>query len=245
MDTHFPPVLRQLMGEERRSGDDYFDKATKEAAAICGRSQGASAAAKETEPINRKERARFSAAVKPAEEEALIAHACESGLWVEEKTFVDKYQSRKIGEGAEQKVFLAEDGVTVLKLNAAIYHYTWLDYFNRLLMHSFLFPATRYDLVGFTLDNGMLAAITRQQFAILDKGASREIIEHHLQTHGFVRIKNDDYYSAKLGVLLEDLHDENIFLYEEQNILFIDPVVYFETKDMNLGGNSVFIFPFK
>jgi len=111
-------------------------------------------------------------------------------------------------------------------------------------MHSFLFPATRYDLVGFTNESGVLAAITRQQFALLEMGAPRAVIEQHLQHEGFLRTKNDDYYSSELGVLLEDLHDENTFLDEQNNILFIDPVVYFEGTDSNFNGKMVFDFPF-
>lgn len=59
-----------------------------------------------------------------------------------------------------------------------------------------------------------------------------------------MRYKNDDYYNSNLGIVLEDLHDENIFENESGNILFIDPVIYFETKDMNLKDDAIFHFPF-
>jgi len=57
----------------------------------------------------------------------------------------------------------------------------------------------------------MLAVITQQTFAILDKGAPREKVEGYLNEHGFARTKNDDYYHPELGIILEDLHDENVF----------------------------------
>ncbi len=126
-----------------------------------------------------------------------------------------------------------------------VYHYTWLDYFNRILLHKFIFPSTRYSVVGFTEENGAFAAITRQPFTTFEKGASRKITEEYLLQQGFKRIKNDDYYNASSGVILEDLHDENIFEDGVGNILFIDPVIYFETKDMDLRGQHIFSFPFK
>ena len=117
--------------------------------------------------------------------------------------------------------------------------------FNPLLFHAFLFPATKYTTVGFTEDEGSFAVITQQPFAILSQGAPREIVENYLNNHGFTRTKNDDYYSKTIGVKLEDLHDENVFLDEEKNLLFIDPVIYFETLDWKLGGKLIFNFPFK
>ena len=56
-------------------------------------------------------------------------------------------------------------------------------------------------------------------------------------------MKNDDYYNSELGIILEDLHDENVFLLEGQ-LLFIDPVIYFETIEMGLAVNILFRFPF-
>lgn len=101
------------------------------------------------------------------------------------------YGHRYIGAGAEQKVFLKEDGHTVVKVNRGRFNGNWLEYFNRLLLHAFLFPATKYTTVGFTEVEDSFAVITEQPFAILDQGASREIVETFLSSHGFVRIKND------------------------------------------------------
>jgi hypothetical protein len=53
MEEHYPHILRRYMGEERDGSYAYYDKATKDAANICGASQGTSRAAKGTEPIGR------------------------------------------------------------------------------------------------------------------------------------------------------------------------------------------------
>jgi len=49
-----------------------------------------------------------------------------------------------IGEGAEQKVYLADDGRFVLKTNDTIFYASWQDYFISLLIHNTLFPSTAY-----------------------------------------------------------------------------------------------------
>ena len=244
MEEHYPQILRRYMGEERIGSYEYYDKATKDAADICGAGQGASKASKRSEPISREERSRYSGQVRPIEEASLRQWALENQLWVNGNDFLQQYHYRQIGAGAEQKVYLKEDGLTVIKLNTGRFHGNWLEYFNRLLFHAFLFPATKYTTVGFSEDEEVLAVITEQPFAILTQGAPRNIVEPYLMKQGFTRFKNDDYYSRSTSVKLEDLHDENVFLDDEGHLLFIDPVIYFETPDLKLNGEMIFRFPF-
>jgi hypothetical protein len=243
MDEHFPQIIRQWLGNQRSSDIDSIDSPTKQAANICGASQAASEAAKGTEPINRKERAQYNAAVRPLEEGALQVWSQSKGLWISEYDFMQKYATRQIGAGAEQKVYLHPNGCEVVKANIGTYHGNWLEFFNRLLCHAILFPATKYSTIGFTNVEQTFAVLIQQQFALLTEGAPRSIVEPYLNQHGFARTKNDDYYNSSLGIILEDLHDENVFLLEEQ-VLFIDPVIYFETMDMDLDKNILFRFPF-
>lgn len=243
MDKHFPQIIRQWLGNQRGANNESIDTPTKEAANICGASQAASEPAKGTEPINRKERTRYNAAVKPLEESALQVWSQSRGLWISEHDFMQQYTSRQIGAGAEQRVYLHPDGREVVKANTGTYHGNWLEFFNRLLCHAILFPATKYTTIGFTTVEQTFAVLMQQQFALLTEGAPRSIVEPYLKQHGFTRTKNDDYYNTALGIILEDLHDENVFLLEGQ-ILFIDPVIYFETIDMGLDKNVLFRFPF-
>jgi hypothetical protein len=101
MDEYFPHFIRQWLGGQRSANNEYIDQTTKQAAGICGSSQATSDAAKATEPVNRKERARYNAAVKPLEENALQDWAEKNGLWISEKFFLKQYASRYIGAGAE------------------------------------------------------------------------------------------------------------------------------------------------
>lgn len=180
MEDHYPQILRRYMGEERIGRYEYYDKTTKDAADICGRCQETSEAAKGSEPVSRQKRAEFGEQVRPLEQAALIRFAKSTTVWVSEKDFLDRFRERKIGAGAEQKVYLKEDGLTVVKVNAGRFHSNWLEYFNRLLFHSFLFPATKYKTISFTEDEGAFAVITKQAFAILSQGAPREVVESYL-----------------------------------------------------------------
>ena len=243
MDEFFPEIIRQWLGEQRGSSNENIDTPTEQAANICGASQAASGAAKRTEPFNRKERAQYNDAVRPVEESALKIWSQTNGLWISERDFKIQYVSLKIGAGAEQQVYLHHNGREVVKANTGTYHGNWLEFFNRLLCHAILFPATKYTTVGITIIEGTFTVIIQQQFALLTQGASRSTVEPYLNQHGFRRTKNDDYYNPVLGIILEDLHDENVFLLEGQ-LLFIDPVIYFETIDMGLNRNVLFRFPF-
>ena len=138
---------------------------------------------------------------------------------------------------------LKNDGKKVVKINLGRFHGNWLEYFNRLLFHAFLFPATRYITVGFTEESGVFGVITEQPFFTVEKGASREVIDPYLKSHGFERLKNEDYYNKRNSVKLEDLHDENVLLDNDGHLLFIDPVIYFETIDLKLGGDLIYHFP--
>lgn len=100
MEEHYPEIFRQFMGEERDRGFENYDKKTKEAADICGASQGTSDAAKGTEPLNRKERAEFSEQVRPLEEATLKDWTLQHNLWISEKQFLFRYNDRYIGAGA-------------------------------------------------------------------------------------------------------------------------------------------------
>ena len=60
MEEHYPQILRRYMGEERVGSYEYYDKTTKDAADICGASQGSCAAAKRPDRVSRQERARYS-----------------------------------------------------------------------------------------------------------------------------------------------------------------------------------------
>jgi len=131
-----------------------------------------------------------------------------------------------VSEGAEQKVFLNGEK-EVLKLNDAIYYTSWVDYFNNLLLNNYFFPDTAYQLKGFYKDNNTLYAVVKQDFIKEDVPTSLEEVKAFMERNGFVNIRNNDYRNPELGIILEDLHEENV-LTRNGSLFFIDTVFYIE-----------------
>ncbi|WP_269236967.1 hypothetical protein [Flavobacterium flavigenum] len=130
-----------------------------------------------------------------------------------------------VSSGAEQKVYLHQDEFKVFKLNDSIYYLSWEDYFNNLLLNNFFFPDTAYQLVGFYESEEVLYAVVEQDFIKFDELTELEIVKKFLNENGFVNTRNNDYFNPDLGIILEDLHDENVLTFEK-NLYFIDTVFY-------------------
>jgi hypothetical protein len=154
------------------------------------------------------------------EEATLIKQFCQkNNFWVSNidiTTFVSS--------GAEQKVYLF-DKYKVIKLNDSIYYETWEDYFNNLLLNNYFFPDTAYQLIGFYELENILYAVVEQNFIESDCDTDLDKVKSFLTSNGFVNKKNNDYFHPDLGIILEDLHDENVLTFKE-NLFFIDTVFY-------------------
>jgi hypothetical protein len=160
------------------------------------------------------------------EEKLLLDFASTQNLFysgeISEKYFV--------AEGAEQKVYRFND-FQVIKTNNAIFYETWLDYFNNLLIHNYFFSATAYEFMGFAVIGDKLFAVIRQDFIIATEPTDLNLVKLFLEYNGFCNTRNNDYYNAKLGIIFEDLHDENV-LSHNQILFFIDTVFYL-TENFN------------
>ena len=160
--------------------------------------------------------------VKKQEAEKIEVFISENDLW--KKVDFDKY----VSEGAEQKVYLL-DSIHVLKLNDSIYYPRWRDYFRNLLMHNYFFPDTAYDLIGFTKQDDILYAIVEQAYVTFTDPTDLEQVKTFLLHNGFKNTRNNDYLNEDLGIILEDLHDENV-LTSNGILYFIDTVFYLTDK---------------
>jgi hypothetical protein len=156
---------------------------------------------------------------KEEETKILIQFAEDNNLWVENIN-IDLYLS----QGAEQKVYL-KDGTSVLKLNDSIYYVSWVDYFQNLLLNNLFFPDTAYQLLGFYKDLDVMYAVVEQPFVKANEKTDLNIVKAFLENNGFINKKNHDYYNEELGLILEDLHDENV-LTQNGMLYFIDTVFY-------------------
>ena len=136
-------------------------------------------------------------------------------------------QNTYIGEGAEQKVYLEDNGVFVIKTNDSIFYETWNDYFISLLIHNYLFPTTAYQLLGFfeNMDKTEFYSVVRQPFIESTSPTDLSLLKLFLEKNGFQHKKNNDYFNPELSIILEDLHDENVLT--NQGVFFIiDSAIY-------------------
>lgn len=158
---------------------------------------------------------------KENEIKKLVLFADINKLW-----YSDKLNERAfIAEGAEQKVYLNRDGRNVIKINDTIFYASWKDYFISLLIHNYLFPATAYELIGFYQNGQTLCSVVKQPFVASTEPTDLMKVRRFLEVNGFELKKNNDYFNNELGIILEDLHDENVLT--NQGVLFvIDSVIY-------------------
>jgi len=156
---------------------------------------------------------------KTKEAERLLAFAQKNNLIfdaIDEKNY--------ISEGAEQKVY-NNDNEYVLKLNDAIYYASWEDYFNNLLLHNYFFSDTAYHLLGFYIKQDTLYALVKQAYIKATHLTNLEAVKIFLTANGFENTKNHDYFHPYFGIIIEDLHDENV-LTQNGILYFIDTVFY-------------------
>ena len=128
--------------------------------------------------------------------------------------------------------FLAflQNKTQVLKLNDSIYYASWLDYLNNLLLNNYFFPDTAYQLLGFyKSDNDVIYALVAQNYVESNQPTDLSLVKKFLENNGFKTIKNHDYFNPDLGIILEDLHDENV-LTANDILYFIDTVFYIKPE---------------
>lgn len=158
--------------------------------------------------------------LKSEETAALLTFAREEHLLydaeIEERYFV--------GAGAEQRVYWFDDR-SVVKTNDSIFYSYWLDYFNSLLIHNYFFPSTQYQFLGFKIINDQLHAVVQQDFIVATEPTNLSLVKDFLAYNGFANTRNNDYINTDLGIIFEDLHDENV-LAQHGILFFIDTVFY-------------------
>jgi Serine/Threonine/Tyrosine Kinase found in polyvalent proteins len=138
-----------------------------------------------------------------------------------------------ISAGAEQRVFI-KNTRKVLKLNDSIYYASWLDYFNNLLLNNYFFPDTAYNLIGFyKSETDVLYALVEQNYVESTKATDLNQVKEFLQANGFNNMRNNDYFHSELGIILEDLHDENVLtahgiLYLIDTVFFVKPEIFWQ-----------------
>ena len=156
---------------------------------------------------------------KKSETKNLIVFIEENNFWYPSININDF-----VAEGAEQKVFIKNE-TSVIKLNDSIYYLSWVDYFYSLMLHNYFFQDTPYKLLGFYKLNETIFAVVEQPFVKATEKTNLDLVKEFLSNNGFENNRNNDYINSKLGLILEDLHDENV-LTQNGILYFIDTVFY-------------------
>lgn len=162
--------------------------------------------------------------LKSEEAAALVLFAQTEKLLYEPAINEDDF----ISEGAEQRVYRIDD-LHVIKTNGGIFYESWLDYFNSLLIHNYFFPSTAYRFVGFKTINEELHAIVKQQFIVTSEPTDLSAVKQFLEYNGFLNNRNNDYVNTGLGLIFEDLHDENVL--SNNGVLFFIDTIFYLTPD--------------
>ncbi len=71
----------------------------------------------------------------------------------------------------------------------------------------------------------MFFALVQQPFVISTTPTDLTEVRKFMESNGFRNTRNNDYFHAGSGVILEDLHDENV-LTQNGMLYFIDTVFY-------------------
>lgn len=151
-------------------------------------------------------------------------------LMLDAEEFTRQWYESGCIEGGENQVFSVE-GI-VYKRNNVAFHTSYLELFERLIVHNWLFPETYYTFLGLMWvqenDNefSQLRPVISQQAFQAVRGARRDEVEAEMGRLGFVRRYEDNYVNPDLHLFVDDLHDQNVLVDTDGDLLIFDPVIY-------------------
>ncbi|SFD60545.1 hypothetical protein SAMN05518672_102585 [Chitinophaga sp. CF118] len=105
-----------------------------------------------------------------------------------------------------------------------------MEFFNSIVIHNLLFPNTAYSLLGFIEIEDTFYTVLKQPFVTSDDAVDLADVKNLLAYNGFENtlrngLPTNNYYNKELGLILEDIHDENVIV-KANTLFFIDTVFY-------------------
>ncbi|WP_257788529.1 hypothetical protein [Spirosoma montaniterrae] len=169
--------------------------------------------------------------MKLREAEALYAWAVATNQLFDADDFTRRWFASGCVKGGENQV-VYEGGDFVLKRNNLAFHTSYLEYFERLVLHNWLFPDTEYHFIGLMLvvesddELPQLRPVVSQKALRAVRGATRDEVAALMAQLGFSRRYEDNYANADHTLFIEDLHDQNVLVDATGDLLIFDPVIY-------------------
>jgi len=170
------------------------------------------------------------------QERDLEAYAKEEGIWYENP---DKELGEYYGKGFESSVYYTPDRKSLLKVNNLASHKDILTFFDRIAMHNYLFPETKYELEGFGRNKrGQFSAIVKQPLVQAKFSASLKDIQDSMKKLGFESVGKEHY--ALGDFLLSDINErDNALIDKDGNLFYIDPLIELNTAEKGFGGTAL------
>ena len=131
-------------------------------------------------PERRAARNAFSRLIRPYEEEALRDWAERDGLIADAQAFNRHWQAQGQQGGQEHKVYLASDTGRVFKANNLSPYGTYLEFFQSMQLHNWLFPTAPLKLERFFHDEGLLKPVVSQPFIRARASADTDGVAEHM-----------------------------------------------------------------
>lgn len=163
------------------------------------------------------------------EAQVLSDWASDASLLLSSDDFTRQWFEFGNAEGGEHQIFQA-DGIYHKRNNMA-FHTSYLEYFERVMLHNWLFPDTAYAFLGLMWvpennESPQLRPVVTQRALLAVRGASRDEVEAEMKRLSFTCRYEDNYVSTTLNLFVDDLHDQNVLVNADGDLLIFDPVIY-------------------
>ena len=149
--------------------------------------------------------------------------AQEQGCWFDDNHLFGDFFDR----GSENEVYLSPDQKEIVKLNDFRYADDNLtSFFERIKTHNKYFDACPYRMTGFAENrDGKVCAVLIQPFIADARLATKEEIHDEFLRLGFHPEDHGEYYTNGQYDIF-DAVDGNVLIDDEDNMFFIDTIIY-------------------
>ena len=178
------------------------------------------------------------------QENAIFKWASANGFWVSDPHKYYKSLGYEFyGYGGEAQVY-AERDLYVHKICRITQYDSPQRFFDRLVIENAICPVASLTVEGFCRDfQNDFCVLMKQKFFRQEAELSNEEIAGYMGKIGFICQIEEPYHITRFysdKVIIEDLHQGNIWLTKNRNIVIIDAAFFFNTPGLGKGGTFHF-----